>query len=299
MKVLDFFFAARPMLHLPIWSIYLIANHAAFSQESITLQTLLILTALSLAGAGSYFLNQIFDYKSDLLNQKLGFLQKGYISKHEMIVAYLLLTSGAMAIGYFSGDMTARALIFICLLGYAYSAPPLRLKDKPVAGLLANAIGFGFLIPLAVPSEIAIFEWSTLLLPGYFFLTVGAVYLLTVIPDREGDILDGKRTMATILGNRHLIDIAVILLALSVYLAYLLNHDMLLIISVISLLLNMIALILNKQVVILLACKLPILLLSLLAGYYYPYYLVFIVVLIVVTRLYYKRRFGIIYPRIN
>jgi len=38
---------------------------------------------------------------------------------------------------------------------------------------------------------------------------------------------------------------------------------------------------------------------SLLAGYFYPIYLIFIVVLIVLTRLYYKKRFGMVYPKVN
>jgi len=48
----------------------------------------------------------------------------------------------------------------------------------------------------------------------------------------------------------------------------------------------------------LLAAKFPLLVLTLLAGYYYPYYLLFVVALILATRIYYRRRFGISYPRL-
>ncbi len=298
-KILDFFFAARPMLHLPIWSVYLVSFHEAFPETAVAGQPLLILAALSLAGAGSYYLNQIFDYRSDFINQKLGFLQRGYIRRLDMIIAYLLSTSTALAIGYFSGDMAARVIILLCLLGFSYSAPPLRLKDRPVGGLLANAIGFGLLIPMVVPLELPEFTWERMLVPGYFFLTVAAVYLLTVIPDREGDILDGKNTLAAIFGDRVLIGIALLLLVLSSIDAYLLDHIMLMGISFASIVLFLIAFVINREPLILLACKLPIFLLSLLAGYYYPAYLGFIIVLLIVTRLYYRRRFGIIYPRLN
>ena len=47
---------------------------------------------------------------------------------------------------------------------------------------------------------------------------------------------------------------------------------------------------------VLLAAKLPVLLLTLLAGCYYPIYPAFIVALKIVYRIYYWRRFGVVYP---
>jgi hypothetical protein len=45
------------------------------------------------------------------------------------------------------------------------------------------------------------------------------------------------------------------------------------------------------------AAKLPLLLLTLLAGFFYPGYFLFVVALLFGTRIYYRRRFHIAYPR--
>jgi len=47
------------------------------------------------------------------------------------------------------------------------------------------------------------------------------------------------------------------------------------------------------------ACKFPILLLTLLAGIHFPFYLFLLLLTIILTRVYYKKRFGIVYPKLG
>ena len=74
----DFFFAARPMLHLPIWSVYLVSlhYHNQLSGSKFDLSDLAMLCLLSLMAAAAYYLNQIHDYDSDKINRKLGCMQR-------------------------------------------------------------------------------------------------------------------------------------------------------------------------------------------------------------------------------
>ena len=298
MKVIDFIFAARPMLLMPVWSIYLLAFRLRYPFQAWEDANTLALVGLTLVSAGAYYINQIFDYESDRINNKIGFLQYDIISKNEMIAAYLSVSLIAVIVTFFSSIFTAVMTLIICLLGLAYSAPPLKLKDRPLGGLLTNAGGFGVLIPLAAMSDLEA-DIHLVYIIFYFSLIVAAGYLLTIIPDRKGDVVTGKSTLAAQLSNRRIISIGLVMLVCSLLMAFLIFNFYLIIISTVSIALFIIALMAPDENVILVACKLPILLVVIVAGIYFPAYLVFILVLLILTRLYYKKRFGLIYPRIN
>jgi 4-hydroxybenzoate polyprenyltransferase len=298
-RVIDFIFAARPMLLLPVWSLYLISHKFYSADQALCSSGIIILAGLTLLFAGAYYINQIYDYQSDLINRKLGFLQSGKITKDEMKVAYLIISIIPLATAFIDGYFLGSIFLGIFLLGLIYSAPPLRLKDRPLSGLLSNSIAYGVLVPLAAAKNSAGFDYLTLILPTYFFLTVSAGYLLTIIPDRTGDAESGKKTLAVLLSDKSIIIVALILLMFSSLIAWEINYLYLLVISILSLFLFALALILLNSKIVLFACKLPILFMSLLAGFYYPGYLVFLLALLFMTRLYYKKRFGIVYPRIN
>jgi len=298
-KVIDFLFAARPMLFLPIWSIFLISYRFLNHPRPFSINAFLVLVGASLMTAGVYYINQIYDYESDLINRKLGFLQSGFIGKREMVSAYLAVSIVSLVIGYLTGLLIFLLLLVVFLIGFFYSAPPLKLKDRPLWGLLANGIGYGVMLPMMVPGFFGGEKTLSLLLVAYFLFTVSAAYLLTTIPDREGDSATGKNTMATRFSNRALILSGVVLIILSLATSILMKQYYLFAMSAISLFLFCFALLRNRESAILFACKFPILLMSLLAGYYYPPYLVFIVVLIAATRLYYRKRFDVIYPRLG
>ncbi len=299
MKVIDFIFAARPMLLLPVWSLYLIADKFYFGAEFFEILDFIVLFSLTLLVAGAYYINQIYDYQSDLINKKLGFLQSGKISKNEMTVVFVLISIIAIITGFKISPFLGGLFCVVFILGYIYSAPPLRLKDRPLLGLLSNSFAYGFLVPLSIPGIAATPDYLIMIMPTYYFMIVSAGYLLTIIPDRDGDAKTGKQTLAVLLSDKSVIIVAIILLMISLLLAWQMNHLLLMIISSISILLYITILISPKINLILMACKVPILLMSLLAGYYYPGYLIFLVALLILTRLYYKKRFGMVYPRID
>jgi 4-hydroxybenzoate polyprenyltransferase len=120
------------------------------------------------------------------------------------------------------------------LLGVAYSAPPLRLKDRPLAGLFANAYAFGALIPLAATREISFDSsylpaWS---LAAYFTLAVAGVHILTTLPDREGDRATGKKTVAGVMSGKMAKLLALLFIAASAVVAFRLGYALLMYISI-------------------------------------------------------------------
>ncbi len=298
MKVLDFIFAARPMLHLPIWTIYLLTLRP-LGRIDFGLPDFLIVTALSLNAAAAYYINQIYDYQSDLINEKLGFLQKGLLDKNQMIAVAVILWSISVIISFWVNWGVGVINIILIILGLLYSLPPARLKDRPVWGLAANSVGIGVLIPLTAAFLAGKFSGHIVWPCLYFFLAVTSAHLMTIIPDREGDVRTGKKTLAFYLSDRKVIGWASIFIFSAILPALFMMNFFLIGVCLLTFVLLLTAASLKKTSALLFACKFPIFLLSLLAGYYYPVYLIFLVVLLISTRLYYRRRFGIVYPRIN
>ncbi len=302
MKLLDFIFAARPLLHLPIWSVFLIClhYHHRLSGDVFSYEDLITLIGMSLIVSGAYYLNQIYDYESDKINDKLGFLQSDKLTFKQLWIGYFVITLIPIVISYFISILILMIFIQFFVLGFLYSSKPFQFKNRPILGLLTNAYSFGWLVPFTVMPEINIHNagllgWDN---PFYFFLAVAAVHIMTTIPDRDGDLKTGKKTIAVIISPALAKLLALLLLMISIVVAYQSGFLLLSGLSLVSSLVVLLSCVNTSDRLSLLATKLPILLLTLLAGYFYYYYFVFIVVLLIATRIYYKKRFGIIYPQI-
>ncbi len=300
MKFLDYIFAARPMLLLPVWSIFLVAlhYHHELAKGIFSWLDLLILSSLTILTAAAYYINQVFDIESDKINKKLGFIQKQLVSAGILMAMYIIFSVLALSVAVFIS--TALFIIFLqlFLLSFIYSAPPLRLKDRPISGLFANAYSFGFLIPISVMPHInqhnaGLLGWD---IPLYFFLSVLGVHILTTIPDIKGDKAAAKKTIGVVLPVRVALFAALASFAGAALVAKYSNFLPLLIIAVFSASLALTALVTANTHIILAAAKIPILLLTLLAGYFYPIYFLFVVALLFLTRAYYKKRFNVVYP---
>ncbi len=303
MKALDYFFAARPLLQLPIWTVYLIAlhYHHELSGESFGATDLLLMFGINLLFTGAAYLNQVYDFESDRINRKVGFLQRGFLTRSNLRAGFVIVSIIPMAYAPFISPITMFVFAQFLFLAYTYSAPPLRFKDRPIGGLLANGWGHGFLVAVAIMPDINIHNagllgWDN---PFYFFLTVGAIYTLTTLPDRVGDAATGKKTPAVALGQTGALLLAILLLALSAPVAYRSGFELLGGLSLLAVLLALGALFLRSEAALQLAIKMPLLLLTLLAGYFYWGYLLFVVALLLGTRAYYRRRFGIVYPELT
>lgn len=302
MRLLDLLFAARPLLHLPVWSICLVAlhHHHLLSNDRFALADLGILGLLSLAAASAYYINQVYDQQTDRHNRKLGFLQRGFLSERTLMLGFLC--TGLAAVGL--SLLYSYLLFFIVLqafaLGYFYSAPPLRLKDRPLWGIWANAYGIGWLVPFTVMPQInqhnaGLLGWDN---PFYFFFAVAGLTSLTTVPDRPGDLLAGKRTLAVMLGERNVALCALLCFGTAAFIAWRSGFPPLQWIAVLATIMSLAVIIRPASLLVHLAIKLPVLALTGLAIWWYPWYGLFLVVLIVGTRLYYARRFATVYPRL-
>lgn len=302
MRLWDYFFASRPLLQLPIWTVYLISLHYHHQLSGVRFGwlDLLIMVGISLVFTSAAYLNQVYDFETDKLNRKVGFLQGGLLSQRRLLTGCIIVSVIPLALAPFVSLLTLFVFAQFVLLALIYSAPPVRLKDRPIGGLLANAYGHGFLVSIAVMPHMTLHNsgllgWDN---PFYFFFAVGATFVLTAIPDRTGDAATGKRTIAVVLGRDGALAVALALLSLAGLTAWRSGYQLLTALALAALLLTLAPLFLRSDASVRFAAKTPFLALTLIAGYLYPIYLLFVVALLIGTRAYYRRRFGVVYPEL-
>ncbi|MFC1476071.1 UbiA family prenyltransferase [Candidatus Zixiibacteriota bacterium] len=286
----------------PVWTIYLLAAipvNTVFPVNALPAFSGRIWAGMALAfflaGAG-YIFNQVFDIESDRVNDKLFFLPRRMLSVRSAVVQYALFTTIAVGGGWFLGPVW---LICLCaaLLAVLYSLPLVRLKDRPFAGLLANAVGHGTLVyyfgrMIVEPGSLPAGGES-----AAYALAVAGVYLLTTVPDRAGDEAAGKRTMSVTQGPRKTVAIAAVCVLGAAVAAAIYQQWPLAISAAISFPLFLMAVFSARFCGS--AIRMALLALSFFACLaFWPYFLI-LVLLYVSTRWYYRRRFGIAYPRMT
>lgn len=149
--------------------------------------------------------NDAHDLRGDRLNpRKAGSpLVSGRLSP----TAALRLSLGAavLAVGVAAvaaGPLFALGTAIVLLVGWAYSAPPLRLKARPGFDVAVNALAIGAAGQLAGWSllrPLAEFPWPMAVLGT---LVGAALYVPTTLADLKADRTSGYTTVAVALGPR-------------------------------------------------------------------------------------------------
>jgi 4-hydroxybenzoate polyprenyltransferase len=184
-------------------------------QVRLMLQAMPNLILFALVASWAFVLNQILDVRSDSVNRKTFILPSGVVSIRESLMFLAIIGVVAVVLS-FERDGAVRYLVWSGLgLGFAYSVPPLRLKGRPVADLVANVAGFGFIgfaMGWLAFSDIGI---TLVLRSAPYSLAMAAIFLNTCIPDEEGDRAAGDRTTCVVFGKKAVGRAALMLLCLS------------------------------------------------------------------------------------
>lgn len=296
-NVLDYLFVLRPVLMMPVWTIFLLGSAFRATQlpDRITADLILGCLILFWLFGAVYLLNQYFDIESDRLNNKLHFLPLGLVSKQVAIFLCVILNVAALGASLTVSLPFFALAILIALLGIAYSAPPWRLKDRPYAALIANALAHG--------SIVFLFGWSAahgslaegLIISLPYFFAVGAIYILTTVPDIDGDAASGKRTLAVVMGRTRAARWAFGWYLASVLLA-IYSLDLLFLLAAIPVALFFYRASRGDAAIATQTVRWSVGLLSLVACIYYPWYALVLLAGFFATRAYYRRRFDLIYP---
>ncbi|MBN1826729.1 MAG: UbiA family prenyltransferase [Candidatus Eisenbacteria bacterium] len=301
--LLDRFFLTRPVVLIPAWAFlgtgYLRAlesgGDTATRYEAILLPFLL----LTLMLAGVYVINQIYDRDTDRENGKLFLIAQGHVSLRDAWIEALLLVLVSLIAAALFRPADLPWLAGSGLLGFLYSADPVRLKGRPIADMIANAVGYGGVTFL--------YGFSLVRAPGtedllhalpYIFL-VGGVFLHTALVDVRGDRKAGLRTSAVLLGPRGTSTFAFVLLVLAAGAGVLLGEPYPTLAAIGASPFFLWGLIRPGEKGSTLSFQWGSLLFILLLVIRAPWFGFFLVGLLAVTRLYYKLRFHMVYPRLD
>ena len=312
----DLFFLMRIPLLIPVWTILLLGwicgagevrPLGSLIHGTIFAEGRLWVTVggFSLIVASIYIVNQIRDIETDRINRKLFILPDGHVSERAAWVLAALCTAAGIIVPHLllGRRMTVLFLLSL-LLGFAYNLPPFSLKNRPIGGVVANLIGHGCLTFLAgyYAANEAFGHAMTLtsgILPS---LAAGfanaAVYLTTTIPDAAGDAKTGKITFTVKWGEKATAIAATVACAGSLAASFLIvcNAWVMIVPALISLVLFARFALVTQSGDAFKTFRFPVAVLSALVALFVPLYAVLLVVLLVVTRMYYKRRFNLVYP---
>ena len=295
-KLLDYFFATRPVLFMPVWTVALLgAGPATGHRLSHGSAGGLLFATACLFGA-VYLVNQIFDRACDRINNKGFFLSRGIVSVPEAVILAIGLALAALAVAILVSGYAFVLFIAIIFLGIIYSAPPFRLKDRAWPALLANMQAHGIIVYLVGAVWEEELELPHLIHSLPYFFAVGAIYLNTTLPDVEGDRPVGKKTVAVVYGEKLAQILALVFVLVAIGIAvYTRDYDFLLP-AIASLPLFALALDRKSITFSVWATKAALVLLSLSAALYYYWYVLILAAGFLAVRVYYKHRFGMVYP---
>jgi len=265
--------------------------------DNTTLPLLILLSTLLYAGV--YTFNQIHDIESDRKNSKLFFLADDLISVQSAYIFTVVLFIAAVALAFYMSTDAGILFAFILVLGILYSHPLTDFKGKPSHGYWSNAVGHGlvpFMIGWLVFADMSL-ESAIKSVP--YMLGVGAIYLNTTLPDREGDKAVGKITHGVRWGVAKTTYAALFLVILATIIAQMVGDYAFLISGLVSL--PFFILSARDQTIerVVMATRVAILALTLFACVYYPPYLILLVIGYFASRAYYKSRFDLDYPSIK
>jgi len=157
-----------------------------------------------LVWTATLLINDVHDLPSDRVNPRKARspLVQGIVSRGRAHIGAYVAAALALAVGLLVNVTFAAFLAASLVLAWLYSAPPARLKTRPGADVLVNAVGVGALAALAgwsIARPLADAPWPFL---PQGLLVAAAVYIPTTLVDHDADKAAGYATFATTLGRR-------------------------------------------------------------------------------------------------
>jgi lycopene elongase/hydratase (dihydrobisanhydrobacterioruberin-forming) len=149
-------------------------------------------------------INDAFDLDGDLRNPRKGDapLVEGRLGVRGALIAAHVTAAAALAVALTVRPAFALVTLGFLVLGWLYSVPPVRLKDRPGFDVATNALGVGGFALVAgwtVVRPVGGFPWI-MAVEGVLVAT--ALYIPTTVTDYRADLASGYTTIAVRLGPR-------------------------------------------------------------------------------------------------
>lgn len=208
---------SRPIIWPVLPLVYMFGLHAAHAPLSTAaiVQALLLTLPMNLIGCG---LNDIFDFDSDRRSDRRRKIWGAVVRPEDrsliwqgcLAMAPILVASSL----YTRNPLNMAATIALLCTAWAYSVPPLRLKECPPLDSLANGFGY-FLLPFAMGYSLGANPLEIPLKYILLALAVCGIHALATAADFDADRAAGHRTFAVALGRRAAASFALITFAIA------------------------------------------------------------------------------------
>ncbi|MBM3292138.1 4-hydroxybenzoate polyprenyltransferase [Candidatus Bathyarchaeota archaeon] len=181
---------------------YLIGTKLALFFNEILIFTQFLIT-ITFYLAFSFSINNCYDVEGDKLGEMISKnpIASGKLSRAEgLIQSYSIALSGVFLSFYWFGGLSALIYVFMTLLSWGYSAPPLRMKSTPFLDVLSHGLFFGSLLVmygLSISGIVEVSGW-VLIVSVYVFSLI--LQLRNHIEDAKEDSTAGVQTTVTKLG---------------------------------------------------------------------------------------------------
>jgi 4-hydroxybenzoate polyprenyltransferase len=182
---------------------YLGLNAAGAPLTTVAVVQMLLMTfPMNLVGCG---LNDIYDFESDRRSERRRKLWGAVVDASDRplvwrasVLMMPLVLFGSLATWNWGN---VAATVNLLAVAWAYSVPPLRLKERPPLDSLANGLGF-FLLPFVMGYSLG--SNPSALAAKYYLLalSVCGIHALATAADYDADRAAGQRTFATAFGRR-------------------------------------------------------------------------------------------------
>lgn len=159
-----------------------------------------------------YGINDVFDYESDIRNPRKGGVEGAVLPKQmhrPLLWASGITTVPFLIVMYVAGTWASALWLTVAVVAVvAYSAPPMRFKERPVVDSVTSAAHF--VLPAVVGATITgegvgAFFW---LAASAFFLWGMASHALGAVQDVRADREGGLSSIATTFGARATVRLA-------------------------------------------------------------------------------------------
>lgn len=208
LSIKELLLISRPRFWMYVLGTFLVGMIASGNPFHYDIQTTLLLVVFSIffafpANLLIYGVNDIYDYETDILNNKKSEYEKILSpQKHKrlwhIVILFLLPFIPFL---FFVNAPTLYTILVFLFTGIFYSASPIRAKSKPPLDILFSSIIYispglvGFFI-----TENTQIEWLAVV-AGLVWASAMQTY--SAVPDIDADKKSGVNTLATKLGERN------------------------------------------------------------------------------------------------
>ncbi len=152
-----------------------------------------------------YGINDIYDFESDQINPrkqhlvgvKLEHRHHSLVRKVSLVMGLLLLSSALITLN--PGNILGLGVLLF--FSYQYSAPPLRLKERPPFDSVSNGFIY-YCAPVMIGASYGTIPFNAPLQLYLITIAVMGIHSFSTVTDYSADKAVGDRTFAVVFGKR-------------------------------------------------------------------------------------------------